>query len=154
MPKGYTGVILRINLSEEKIEKINMPESFYRLYMGGSAFGGYFLLNETSGDIDAFDESNILNIAQGVTTGAEVSGGSYARKIASFGTPSNGASSTDADIQFDQATGNWGTITHFGIYDSLSGGNLLYHGALTVSKLIETGDVFKIASGNLTVTLA
>lgn len=87
-------------------------------------------------------------------TGAEVSGGSYARKIASFGTPSNGASSTDADIQFDQATGNWGTITHFGIYDSLSGGNLLYHGALTVSKLIETGDVFKIASGNLTVTLA
>lgn len=87
-------------------------------------------------------------------TGAEVSGGSYARKIASFGTPSNGASSTDADIQFDQATGNWGTITHFGIYDSPSGGNLLYHGALTVSKLIETGDVFKIASGNLTVTLA
>jgi hypothetical protein len=87
-------------------------------------------------------------------SGTEVSGGSYARKSATFGAPSNGASSTDADVQFDQATGNWGTVTHFGIFDALTTGNLLYHGALTSSKTIETGDVFKIASGNLTVTLA
>lgn len=87
-------------------------------------------------------------------SGTEVSGGSYARKSASFGAPSNGASSTDADVQFDQATGNWGTVTHFGIFDAATSGNLLYHGALTSSKTIETGDVFKIASGNLTVTLA
>ena len=74
MPKGYTGVILKVDLTEEKIEKINMPESFYRLYLGGSAFGGYFLLKETSGNIDAFDESNVLTVAPGVTTGAAVSG--------------------------------------------------------------------------------
>lgn len=87
-------------------------------------------------------------------SGTEVSGGSYARKSATFGAPSNGASSTSADVQFDQATGDWGTVTHFGIFDALTTGNLLYHGALTSSKTIETGDVFKIASGNLTVTLA
>jgi hypothetical protein len=87
-------------------------------------------------------------------SGTEVSGGSYARTIATFATPSNGASSTDADVQFPQATGNWGTVTHFGIFDALTTGNLLYHGALTSSKTIETGDVFKIATGNLTVTLA
>jgi len=87
-------------------------------------------------------------------SGTEVSGGSYARQSATFAAPSNGASSTNADVQFPQATGNWGTITHFGIYDALTTGNLLYHGALTASKTIETGDVFKIASGNLTVTLA
>lgn len=87
-------------------------------------------------------------------SGTEVSGGSYARRSATFAAPSNGASSTNADVQFPQATGNWGTITHFGIYDALTTGNLLYHGALTTSKTIETGDVFKIASGNLTVTLA
>lgn len=87
-------------------------------------------------------------------SGTEVSGGSYARQSATFAAPSNGASSTNADVQFPQATGNWGTITHFGIYDALTTGNLLYHGALTTSKTIETGDVFKIASGNLTVTLA
>lgn len=87
-------------------------------------------------------------------SGTEVSGGSYVREIATFDAPSNGSSSTDADVQFTQATDNWGTVTHFGIFDAVSGGNLLYHGVLTSSKTIETGDVFKIATGNLTVTLA
>lgn len=87
-------------------------------------------------------------------SGTEVSGGSYARQAATFGAPSNGASTTSADISFPQATGSWGTVTHFGVYDASSSGNLLYHGALTASKTIETGDIFKIASGSLTVTLA
>jgi hypothetical protein len=87
-------------------------------------------------------------------SGTEVSGGSYARKAATFAAPSNGASSISAAIEFDQATGSWGTVTHFGIYDALTTGNLLYHGALTASKTIDTGDVFKFASGALSVTLA
>lgn len=86
-------------------------------------------------------------------SGTEVSGGSYARESTTFAAPSNGSSSTNADVQFVQATANWGTITHFGIFDASTSGNLLYHGALTVSKTIDTGDVFKISSGNLTVTL-
>lgn len=87
-------------------------------------------------------------------SGTEVSGNAYARQSATFAAPSNGASSTSADVQFPQATGTWGTVGWFGIFDALTTGNLMYHGALTVSKTIETGDVFKIASGNLTVTLA
>lgn len=87
-------------------------------------------------------------------SGTEVSGGSYARQEATFGSPSNGASTTSADISFPQATGSWGTVTHFGVYDASSTGNLLYHGALAASKTIETGDIFKIASGSLTITLA
>lgn len=87
-------------------------------------------------------------------TGTEVSGGSYARQSASFAAPSNGASATNADITFPQATGNWGTVSHIGIWDSLTTGNLLYHTQLDASKTIDTGDIFKIASGSLTVTLA
>lgn len=87
-------------------------------------------------------------------TGTEVSGGSYARKSATFGAPSNGVSATSADITFDQATASWGTITHIGILDASTSGNLLYHTPLTTSKTIDTGDIFKIASGSLTVTLA
>ena len=87
-------------------------------------------------------------------TGTEVSGGSYARKSATFGAPSNGASTTSADITFDQATASWGTIAYIGILDALTSGNLLYHTALDTSKAIDTGDIFKIASGSLTVTLA
>ena len=87
-------------------------------------------------------------------TGTEVSGGSYARKSATFGAPSNGASTTSADITFDQATASWGTIAYIGILDALTSGNLLYHTALDTSKAIDTGDIFKIASASLTVTLA
>jgi hypothetical protein len=87
-------------------------------------------------------------------TGTEVSGGSYARKAMTFGAPSNGASLNSAAVEFAQATANWGTITHFAIFDALTSGNMLYHGALTASKAIETGDVFKFATSSVSVTLA
>jgi hypothetical protein len=87
-------------------------------------------------------------------SGTEVSGGSYARKAMTFGAPSNGASVNSSAVEFDQATANWGTITHFAIFDALTSGNMLYHGALTASKTIETGDVFKFATSSVSVTLA
>ena len=87
-------------------------------------------------------------------TGTEVSGGSYARKAVTFGAPSNGASVNSAAVEFTQATGTWGTVGWIGILDALSGGNLLYHTPLDSSKLIESGDVFKINAGNLSVTLS
>jgi hypothetical protein len=87
-------------------------------------------------------------------SGTEVSGGSYIRQSATFAAPSNGASASNADITFPQATGNWGTIGWIGIWDAQTTGNMLYHTALDASKAIDTGDIFKIASGSLTVTLA
>ena len=87
-------------------------------------------------------------------TGTECTGASYARKSMAFGAPSNGASTNSSDVEFDQATDSWGTITHFGILDAITSGNLLYHGALTSSKVIEDGDVFKFASAAVSVTLA
>jgi hypothetical protein len=87
-------------------------------------------------------------------TGTEVSGGSYIRQAATFGAPSNGVSTTTADITFPQATGSWGTIGWIGIWDAQTTGNMLYHTALDASKAIDTGDIFKIASASLTVTLA
>jgi hypothetical protein len=87
-------------------------------------------------------------------SGTEVSGGSYIRQSATFAAPSNGASASNADVTFPQATGNWGTIGWIGIWDAQTTGNMLYHTALDASKAIDTGDIFKIASGSLTVTLA
>ena len=89
-------------------------------------------------------------------TGTEVSGGSYARTSASFATASgtSGSVATDADVTFPTATASWGTVTHIGIWNDPSSGNLLYHTALDSSKTIDSGDIFKITSGNLTVTLA
>jgi hypothetical protein len=87
-------------------------------------------------------------------SGTEVSGGSYARTAATFGAPSNGVSVTTADVTFPTCTVAWGTVGWIGIYDALTTGNLLYHTPLDVSKTIDAGDIFKISSGNLSVTLA
>lgn len=86
-------------------------------------------------------------------TGTEVSGGSYARQVLSVTTSSGGIVTSSGDVTFPQATANWGTISHIGILDALSSGNLLMHTPLTTSKTIESGDILKISSGNLTVTL-
>ena len=87
-------------------------------------------------------------------TGTEVSGGSYARQSITFGAPSSGTSTNSAAIEFPAATANWGVVTHVGIRDALTSGNLLYHTALDASKTINNGDIFKILTSNLSVTLA
>jgi len=87
-------------------------------------------------------------------TGTEVSGGSYARTAVTFGAPSNGVSTNSAAVEFPAATGSWGTVGWIGILDASTSGNLLYHTALDASKTIASGDIFKIATGNLSVTLA
>ena len=87
-------------------------------------------------------------------SGTEVSGGSYARQSVTFAAPSNGTSASNADVTFPQATAGWGTVAYIGIRDASTAGNLLYHTPLTATKTIDTGDIFKIASGSLTVQLS
>ena len=85
-------------------------------------------------------------------TGTEVSGGSYAREAATFSVTGDTAT-TAAAIEFPTATASWGTITHVGIYDASTAGNLIAHAALDTAKAIDTGDVFRIPTGDLDITL-
>jgi hypothetical protein len=87
-------------------------------------------------------------------SGTEVSGGSYARTAVTFGAPSNGVTLNSADVTFPTATASWGVVGWIGINDALTTGNLLYHSPLDTSKTIDSGDIFKISTGNLSVTLA
>ena len=87
-------------------------------------------------------------------TGTEVTGGSYARTSVTFAAPSNGVSLNSADVTFPTCTAGWGTVTHIGLKDASTAGNLLYHTPLDTSKTIDSGDIFKISTGNLSVTLA
>lgn len=87
-------------------------------------------------------------------SGTEVSGGSYARTAVTFAAPSNGVTTNNADITFPTCTSAWGTVGWIGINDASTSGNLLYHSPLDASKTVDSGDVFKILSGNLSVTLA
>ena len=87
-------------------------------------------------------------------SGTEVSGGSYARTAVTMGAPSNGVSLNSADVTFPTATASWGVVGWIGINDASTTGNLLYHSPLDTSKTIDSGDIFKISTGNLSVTLA
>ena len=87
-------------------------------------------------------------------SGTEVSGGSYARTAVTFAAPSNGVTTNSADVTFPIATASWGVVGWIGINDASTSGNLLYHSPLDTSKTIDSGDIFKISTGNLSVTLA
>lgn len=87
---------------------------------------------------------------------AEPSGGSYARKStapADWDAAVAGALDNANAITFVTATGSWGTISHFALFDALTGGNMLAHGTLSTSKTIGSGDTASFAAGDLDVSL-
>lgn len=87
-------------------------------------------------------------------SGTEVStsGTAYARQSATF-TVSGNEATNSAAVEFPTATASYGTVTHVGVFDAASAGNLIAYAALTTSKAIDTGDVFRIPSGDLDITL-
>lgn len=86
--------------------------------------------------------------------GTEVSGGSYARTAVTFAAASGGATSNTGAVVFPTATAAWGTVGYIGIFDAATAGNLLWHGAATATKTVATGDIYRIAAGALTLSLA
>jgi len=87
-------------------------------------------------------------------SGTELSGSGYARQSIAFGAAASGTASNSGAVDFPAATGSWGTVSHFGIFDASTGGNLLIHGALTASKAVDTGDILRIATGDMDITAA
>jgi|TARA_B110000285_G_C14994681_1_gene548167 hypothetical protein len=93
---------------------------------------------------------------EGNSPSAEIStsGTAYGRQTVAFAAAGSGSASTNATVTFSAATTNWGTVTHVAVMDAATSGNVLFYGAVTTSKTIETGDTFQVSSGNLTVSLA
>ena len=127
------------------------------------------LLDHVLGNTAYSQPSNIYVALFTASTGLEAnnptaevstSGTAYARQAVSFANASSGSAATDATLTFPVATASYGTVTHIAIVDHASatnwgtGVNVLFWGALTTSKQIDTNDQFIISSGNLTVTLA
>jgi len=89
--------------------------------------------------------------------GTEVSGNGYGRQPITFGAAQSpaGVIQNSLLMAFPTATpGNWGTVTHFAIYDAPTGGNRLVWGALSASKTINAGDRIEFAIGDITITFA
>ena len=87
---------------------------------------------------------------------AEPSGNGYARvqtSASDWNATSNGTLDNSSDIIFSQATGNWGTITHFALFDAATAGNMLAHGVLSQSKSISESDTARFEAGDLDISL-
>lgn len=112
----------------------------------------------------AWTPATTLYIALSTTTPTEAagnftepSGNAYAR-VSTVAADWNAASGTAPAIKdngavktFPAATGSWGTVTHFGIFDASTAGVLYLWGALTTSKAIGSGDTASFAAGALIV---
>ena len=86
-------------------------------------------------------------------TGVEVSGGNYARQVMTFSAPTDGVTANNALVQFPVATATWGTLTHIGVRDAASGGNLLYHAPMTPNHTVNAGGRMEFPVGSIQVTV-
>ena len=82
----------------------------------------------------------------------ELTGNNYSRVAVTFDSAASGTADNTSAIEFAAATGSWGSVSHFGLFDASSGGNLLIHGAFTAAKTIASGDVLKIDAGDLDIS--
>jgi hypothetical protein len=84
--------------------------------------------------------------------GTEVSGTGYVRQSVAFTTSGN-TTSNNAAVEFPTAGASWGTVTHVGVFDASTSGNLMAYATLSASKAIASGDVFRVPNADLDITL-
>lgn len=72
MTYGSTGKLLRVDLTAGTLAVEEIPEALYRLYPGGKALAGYFLLREMPAHADPFGPENVLIFMNGLLTGSPV----------------------------------------------------------------------------------
>ncbi len=122
-----------------------LENALINLVLRNTAFSALGTVYIALGTADFTDAANAV----------EPSAASYARAtVTAWNAPSNGATSNTNAIVFAQAAQDWGTITHAAVFDAATNGNMLFHGALTNSKIVQTGDTFQFAAGAFQITLA
>jgi hypothetical protein len=85
-------------------------------------------------------------------SGTEVSTGGYARQAVTFGASSGGAATNSSSEVFTATGADFGRVTHIGIFDAVSSGNLLFKGALATPRTVVDGESITFAVGAITVT--
>lgn len=134
-----------------------MPLTTY----GAQKLIGYLLGNVSYAPPATIYVALFTSVPSNTGGGTEVSGGSYARFAAtnnsSFWT---GATSTYPTVisnaqnfSFTSSTADWNTVGWIGIYDALSGGNLLWWGVLSTAVDVPSGNVYQFPTGTLQFTL-
>lgn len=98
--------------------------------------------------------STAPNISGGNVT-EPLSNSGYKRvKLENLSEPTDGVITNEQAISFDESTANWGTMSHFVIYDALEAGNLLMYGTLSTHRNVEAATIVTIKANSLTLTLS
>lgn len=90
-------------------------------------------------------------------TANEVSAAWYARQqITSFEAPTGSGMSTSNSnaLQFSAVTGSAVSVSHWGLYDASTSGNLLAYGEFTSPRIANVNNVVKVAAGSLEITFS
>lgn len=86
--------------------------------------------------------------------GTEVSASGYARQAVTWTTATGtGGTCSNSNAPSFTASADFGTVTHIGIFDSNTSGNLLWHGAMSASKTVNSGDTLQFSIGNIDLTI-
>ena len=93
--------------------------------------------------------------AGGGTEVPTAGGTNYARQAVTFSAASGGAATNSAEVAFPVAGASYGGsgVVAVGLFDSASGGNLLWHGPTAATTAIGVNDQYKIPAGDLDVSL-
>jgi hypothetical protein len=95
--------------------------------------------------------------------GTECSGNGYARKQTHFATATGTGGTTSNDgttaangtaVSFTASGGSFGTVTHIGVFDAVTTGNMLWHGTISTQKTVADGDTLQFISGAVDLTIA
>jgi hypothetical protein len=131
-----------------------------------SNYGERFALNATTNAVSGNTPSNTRYVALYTAApndgggGTEVSGNNYSRKNVAFAPASTdvGTGVTTAtnvfEVLFDVAIASWGTISAMAIFDSLTGGNMLWYANLASPKIVGVNDQFRFVAGGIVLTMA
>lgn len=126
-----------------------------------------YFLNQVMGNLFKTKESPALPSEYYIglsSTAPNISGGNvteplsnsgYKRvKLENLSEPADGVITNEQAISFDESTANWGTMSHFVIYDALEAGNLLMYGTLSTPRNVEAATIVTIKANSLTLTLS
>ena len=98
--------------------------------------------------------STAPNISGGNVT-EPLSNSGYKRvKLENLSEPADGVITNEQAVSFDESTANWGTMSHFVIYDALEAGNLLMYDTLSTPRNVEAATIVTIKANSLTLTLS
>ena len=126
-----------------------------------------YFLNQVMGNLFKTKETPALPSEYYIglsSTAPNISGGNVTEPLSNSGykrvrlenlsEPTDGVITNEQAISFDESTANWGTMSHFVIYDALEAGNLLMYDTLSTPRNVEAATIVTIKANSLTLTLS